>query len=424
MTKKTTLIIIGIIIVALGIGTFIYFKLANTNGGVATESVFKSFFPFGVNSGTTNSTNTTEEGEGSSVNNENNPGGSTSISKESLKQITNFAVSGATAFIDIRRVTKTVDIQTATEVEITENVPAIRYVESSNGHIHQTSLDTNSKVEISTYTIPAVYEALFDGAGKSVVYRYLNLAGENIQSFFGIIGTSSGEYLPENIITIAADPSGTSFFYIVKNETGGATGIVFNPTGNKTNKILNSPFSEWNAEWPGSNIVYLTTKPSWDTVGSIYSLNTNSGILSKILGGIRGLTTKVSQDGIRILYSSSTTYGPRLAIYNTSTNSTNNLDLNTLADKCVFAFNKIDAYCAVPNTTPGSHNPDLWYQGLESWNDSIYKINTNTGVSTFVIDTNSKNGIDATNLFLDKANNTLFFINKKDSTLWSLDLVR
>jgi hypothetical protein len=420
MAKKILLLIIGIILIIIGIMVFIYFKVGTNADGTPKDSAFKNFFPFGVSSGTTNQNNngvttdnTTTEGV--------SDGGAT-VPKESLKQITNFPVAGGMAFIYERETIKVKDEATGQREKLVEKVPAIKYVRSSNSHVYRMELDNKQGVEISTSTIPAIYEATFDSSGNYVVYRYLSELGTSIESFMGMIGTQNGQYLPENIIAIASAPSGNSFFYLTKDQSGGAVGTVFTPVGSKTTKIFTSPFSEWNIEWPGVSNVYLTTKPSGDVEGSVYSLNTTTGLFSKILGNIKGLTTKVSQDGNHIIYSKTTTSGPKLFVYNLRDHSTSDLAVYTFADKCVFSINTVDAFCAVPNTIPSIENPDLWYQGLDSYNDSIYKVNTNTGSISLVINTENTSPIDATNLFLDKTERFLLFTNKKDSTLWSLDL--
>ena len=55
--------------------------------------------------------------------------------------------------------------------------------------------------------------------------------------------------------------------------------------------------------------------------------------------------------------------------------------LETLPEKCVWS--KADAsifYCAVPENIPADNiYPDVWYQGLMSFSDAIWKVNIKTG---------------------------------------------
>lgn len=423
MSKKIILLIVGILVLIGVIGFYIYYqKSANVNGSTATN-VFKNFFPFGVSNGTVKNTNgdvsngTTVDANGNIVTI------NSDASKGLLNKITGFSIAGATSFINNR--TKSVtDQTTGIQSNTIENAPAIRYVERSNGHVHEMFTDTKIDKEISISTIPAIYEATFSGTGNTTIYRYLDKTDKIVESFFSTVGVPSGQYLPERITTVSADPTSDTFYYMTINNSGETSGFLFNPDNSSTTKIFSSPFTEWNSEWPVKNSIYLTTKPSWDTEGEMYSLNPNTGLYTKILGGFKGLTTKISPDGNHVVYSKNTKEGLKLIAYNIKKASSIDLAQNTFADKCVFALNTIDAYCAVPNLPPTNKNPDNWYQGIESFTDSIYKINTNTGISTFIINTNIKDGVDATNLFLDKTENYLYFTNKKDSTLWSLVLVK
>lgn len=411
------MLIIGSILILGGVGVFIYYKTAATTTGANTAtSTFKSFLPFGLgnSSGTTagDTTNTNTVGGDTTS----GVGTDGAAPRDVLTQVTTYGVTGANSFM-VMKATQPGDTNTATQ-----NASAIKFIEKSNGHIHQIFIDDGQSSEIDNSAIPNTYEALFSSAGDSVVYRYLDDTGKNIQSFLSIVGMPSGQYLPENVISISSSPANSSFFYITKDEKNNAVGNLFTPAGSKNVKVFKSPFSEWNTDFTGAENVYLTTKPSYNTEGSVYSLNTRTGIFTKVLSGIKGLTTKVNQDNSRMIYSSNEGNGPKLYVYNIQSHEIKDTGLYSFADKCVFAFNKIDAYCAIPNTNPKIQNPDLWYQGLESYSDSIFKVNTNTGTISQVIDTSIKGEIDATNLFLDKTENNLFFTNKKDSTLWNLNL--
>jgi hypothetical protein len=70
----------------------------------------------------------------------------------------------------------------------------------------------------------------------------------------------------------------------------------------------------------------------------------------------------------------------------------------------------------------GTEYPDYWYQGLVSFTDYFVKINTKTKNIITIANSQNETPVDATNLFFNKDESKLFFINKKDSTLWQLDL--
>ena len=82
-------------------------------------------------------------------------------------------------------------------------------------------------------------------------------------------------------------------------------------------------------------------------------------------------------------------------------------------------------YCAIPKSITRGTYPDLWYKGETSFSDEIWKINVESGITTKLINPITVIGgeeIDAIKLALDADENYLFFVNKKDSYLWKLEL--
>jgi peptidoglycan hydrolase-like protein with peptidoglycan-binding domain len=301
-----------------------------------------------------------------------------------------------------------------------EQVPSIRFVERKNGHIYKMFLDTKIKDKISNSTIPSIYEAFFDNTSKSVIYRYLS-EDKTISSFMATLGAQKGEFLPPNISDMSVSKDKTMFFYLTENSNGsigtvGYFGLL------KKDLVFNSPFTEWTSSWSENQKLFLTTKPSYTLNGSMFSLNTTTKTISKIFGGIAGLTTLINNSGSSVLYSNSTMTGPKLGIFNINEYSSKDLETYGLPEKCVWSKDNINVYCAVPNVITGNQYPDSWYQGLISFTDYFIKINTSTGNKTTIANSALGTPVDGTYLFLDKEESLLFFTNKKDSTLWSLDL--
>ena len=100
--------------------------------------------------------------------------------------------------------------------------------------------------------------------------------------------------------------------------------------------------------------------------------------------------------------------------------------VQTLADKCTWGnFYKNLVYCAVPSRSVAGSYPEDWYTGIVSFSDKIWQINATTGEVKLVsnIIGQSDRPIDGFNLSTDSKDNFLFFMNKTDLSLWSLDLV-
>lgn len=424
MPKKTKIIFISVFII-VGLIIFGFYlwinrdQTTNKNGG---SPWYQSFNPFGTGGTTTPDETGTDTPDGI-----NQTPGDTNVGSSKFYQITDFAIAGAT-FLEETRPLSTMATSTGTTPESLtlptksqfEQVPSVRFVERTNGHIYKMFLDTKIKEKISNSTIPAIYEAYFDNGGDTVIYRYLS-EEKIINSFVATIGAIKGEFLPQNVSTLNTSKDKTKFFYLTENSNG-VTGTLATFEGIKKEIVFNHPFTEWLSESDGNQNIYLTTKPSSSVLGSMFILNTTNRTISKIFGGIYGLTTMISPNGSLVLYSYTTNTGPKLGIFNIKEHSTKDLDTYGLAEKCVWSNNNMDIYCAVPNTIVGNQYPDYWYQGLISFDDFFVKIDAINGSKITIANGDDEKPLDGTFLFLDKNENSLFFTNKKDSTLWSLDI--
>ncbi len=316
---------------------------------------------------------------------------------------------------------------------LTEFVTALRYVAKSNGNIYQTFADKIQERKFSTTVIPRVYDSYFGNHGNSVIMRYLKPDGQTIETFVGnlpkeLLGGDTtenneikGSFLPNNIKDISISPDTLKAFYL--SETGDSMiGTALNFSDNKKVQLLDSTFTEWLAQWPNKNILTFSTKPSANVPGYMYTIDSTGKNLNKVLGNINGLTTLESPNGKMILYGDSDL---SLFIYHTDTRNSDKLGVKTLPEKCVWGGVSDVIYCAVPILIDGNLYPDAWYQGEVSFSDQIWKIDVKSGNTTMISDPATVAGgenIDGIKLALDEGENYLFFVNKKDSFLWKLDL--
>ena len=225
-----------------------------------------------------------------------------------------------------------------------------------------------------------------------------------------------GGFVPRYVVS----PDKTHIFSIVKN---GSKGLGIVSLGDGTKKTsFDLPISEFASYWATSNLVTLTTKASAFTPGFAYTLNTVAGSLSRVLGGIQGLTTKMSLDGTHMLFADNNL---SLSVFDIAKGEKSSLPVKTLPEKCVWSTTDTrTVFCAAPSALYPGEYPDVWYQGLVSFTDTLWKINTETGEKVLVADF-SKQGtdIDVVEPSLTAQDAFLLFLNKKDSSLWVLSLV-
>lgn len=317
-----------------------------------------------------------------------------------------------------------------------------RYIERGLGHIFETPLHTYKESRIVNETRPRISEALWGNNGRSVAIRYLDKDDSStiITRVINILpilppstlGTSTEAITPDfnkteevffpdyiPFLSVAGDNS-DSLFYLENSKTV-SVGTISNYNNSGSSKIFNSSFTEWLPQFPNKNLVTLTTKPSSDIPGYMYFLNTRTRSISKILSDIKGLTTLTNLDGNLILYSETKGSTPSLSIYSVNTGTSISLDTKTLPEKCVWGrANARLAYCAIPHSLPDGIYPDQWYQGLISFSDDLWEIDTITMEKKKIMSPADFgfSSFDIINPSISSDDTYISFMNKLTGTPW------
>ncbi|HRY30824.1 MAG TPA: hypothetical protein P5328_00290 [Candidatus Paceibacterota bacterium] len=421
MTRKTAIIILATVVVLAGlsVGYLIIFsgQEAGTTGGETSGGTDAEFsFP---TSGTSADTTAAEETTSTELENIGQ------IPK--LRQITPTLVSGFTTFE--RKINP--NDTTIPESQRNQTETVYRFVHRASGNVYETTENRLTVSRVTNTTIPKVQEAMFFNSGDGVILRYLD-DNNDIETFVGkiedapadpniaedesIYSALNGSFLPKNVSTLIKSPTKDSFFFIKDNR-----GYTFDGAAPQAQTLVfEYPITEWLAEWINNTII-LTTKPSWLSEGFAFAMNPTNGNLSKLLDDKYGLATKTSPDLTKILYSEYNGDTISTGIYDLSTNEDKPLTVRTLADKCVWGKKNTDiVYCAVPTNLASADYPDDWYLGAVSFNDSIFEINLKEDTATMF--TGFPLIFDISNISLNEQEEYLVFQNKKDLSLWSLDI--
>lgn len=437
MSKKFIILITVLILILVLFFGFSYLTKKENPAPQAGEIKEENFFANIFNFSNIKNNETINEVVDFITGNDNNENEDSKI-KNKLNKISSVAVSGYGVYdkeiykeipdVEPNEIKQATLTEQPTSPE-TEFISVIKYSDKNNGNIYQTLIEDLEEKVYSSTIIPNVHETLF--TKNNVIYRYLK-NGNTIVTFLGelpkeILGQDSnnneifGSFLPDGIKDISISPSKENIFYLNLTKNG-VVGILINNTGTKNN-IFESSFSEWYSSWVNDDLIILNTKPSGVVDGFAYLLNTKNKSFDKVLDKVKGLTTLANKDLSYILYSDNNL---SLKLFNPNNGGIRNLRINTHTEKCTWSNDNITLYCAIPKTIEGGYiYPDAWYQGEVSYNDEIWKINTETGAKTKLIDPQSlyeNEVIDATNLSLDKNEKTLLFMNKVDSYLWGLSL--
>lgn len=173
-------------------------------------------------------------------------------------------------------------------------------------------------------------------------------------------------------------------------------------------------------KWPSTNKIALISKSSGSVIGGLWSLDTRSLNINKIIDNF-GLEVLFSPDGNSFIYSYTDQNGknPILAVYDKKGNQKIINTISTLVDKCVWAKDLINIYCAVPKSWPDfAVLPDDYYKSAFLTSDDIWKINTETGEKTLIFQYID----DISNLMVGEDENSIFFISKENQFLYQLNI--
>jgi len=429
--KKTFAIIFILILIV--VGAFFYFRNSSSEsgGGGVVQSVV-NFFPNAgtrtinvVNSffGGSNSTSTISGATSSQVAN----------LASKFQSISQGPISGAT-LITIKN-TKTKTVKNKTTIVSEAASTSVWYVDRTSGYVFSIDPSSGIQTQLSNSTKPGTSEVIWGAAGGAPRFILRSIKGSAVENYLAAvskstqasstIGELSGAILNPDISGSVASPDRSQYFYLLSSANG-AMGYIGDFSGKtRDSQVFTSSFPKWNAAWPETNTILLQSAPLSNFPGLVYTLNLKTKAFTKILGGINGLTALMSPDGKKILYAGNDL---SLHIKFLGTNESDvALNLVTLPEKCVWTKDSKFIYCPVPNSISGGEEPDSWYQGLVSFNDSIWSGNISNGSNEKVYspaESSKKMNIDGTNLFLSAKEDQLFLTDKRTGILWMLSLVQ
>ena len=406
MSRKSFIILISVLLaVILGILVAYYFLLTKNNADRTGEDKGFSFFPFGQSAPITNTppATTTEEQPRPLENLKN--------FEAKLRLISNEAVAGA-GLIDSKAGT------------------VVRHIEKATGHIYETELFSPVQNRISNTTLPQVYDAIWGNKNISLVARYLKGDDETVDTYSLSLKSSTASTTSVSAVAFPLNISdvsvfGANIFYLLETQKS-STGYVATFDGKTRRQIWNSPIREVNSQFVNANMVALTTRPEQNIPGYLYVVNTGTGSIKTLLSGILGLSALVSPDGNQALYLSQ---GGAAQFY--LLDQKNKLERSqspiTFPEKCVWSRKSSSvAYCAVPEENLDGSSLIYWYKGLVSFTDDIWKYDLKNNTADLIenLSVDAGRRIDVIKPLLSDNEQYLVFINKRDGSLWSLNLTK
>ncbi|MBU1046337.1 hypothetical protein KKH36_00980 [Patescibacteria group bacterium] len=302
----------------------------------------------------------------------------------------------------------------------------IRYIEKATGHIYETKTDILTNERISNKTIPKINNVkwldkdnfIFNYIDNNIIKTYsANLTGTTTNNTVEL----NGVYLQNNIQDIIY--FNDNLFYLI-NSGSDSKGILVNKENEKAQQLFFSPLREWLISNINNTLISFTTKSNENTLGYMFIYNPKTDNFSKIINKKLNLSTLLNKNS-DILYLYNENLKPQLSFYSSKEKINSNIPILTFPEKCVWSQDDINIFCGVPTQSISNNSLNDWYKGNVLFNDNVWKINIETGKLTEIISLTEleQEGIDVTNISITDNNDFLIFINKKDYSLWSLQII-
>jgi len=296
----------------------------------------------------------------------------------------------------------------------------ILFYRKDGGDLYAADFDGKNQAKISNITIVGLMNAIWSPIRDRAAISYLD--NDTIKSFLHI-GTSSVAVLPTDITSIAWSPDGKSIAYARRN--GDMLELIISDPGAKNPKtIFRTPILDAKISWPVPDRIVFATPASGVAEGYIFSYTRSSGLFEKIFGPAFGLQALFSAFEPRAVVSSTPRGGDRISSrilnpYDPERKDSREIPVATFSEKCAFA-EKQELWCAVPRTLAGAVPlPDQYLSGQFNSSDRIVKIDL---VKNSMEELFNENDFDVGNLVPAPEKNYLFFVSRRDGTLWSLKI--
>lgn len=415
---KRILIIIASVIVFVGIGVGIYFYFF-ANKPALTVKPGGSTLPLGGGASIQPANTTvTSQDLGVPV-----QGAGTVVAPRLIRITDNRVALGSVAIYMPGRPASSSTVATGTPaLPAVDPEVKVEYVERESGNIYAYTAHTRTLTRLTNKTLPGAQKAswLSDGSLAFVQFLEKNGADEHIDTYALPATGSDGYFLEQDLAQASA--LGTTTLLTLLPGTNGSTASLSTPSGTGIRTLFTSALSSLLVTF-GNSTYIATTKGSSVTDGYAFSVDPASGTFTRALGPLPGLSTLLSPSGKLLLYNYNDAGKMTLGVLDLTTHTATRLPLATLSEKCAWSNDSLSLYCGIPTGYPGTL-PDDWYQGTIAFSDRLWKIDLRSRVASLVIDPKQAGGVDvdAVGLTVDRTNDILVFMNRRDGTLWAYDL--
>lgn len=299
---------------------------------------------------------------------------------------------------------------------------SLRYLSKNEGAVYQFATSPKEEEVFTSFT-PNLAKIIWSPNG----FHFINIFkqdGGKFTKYSYNSNTKENTLLNENMKFITWSPDGERIAYHFLNpETEEGFINVADPDGKNWETLTPVLATDLELNWPQKNkLSFYNLFPSSLVESDLNILNPEAkNPIQKILSKKYGLKIIWSPSGSKLLFSASNEKetNPKLYILNEALEE-KNLDVEGLADKCVWSKSEKHIYCALPqNLDQNPKLPQDWYAGKFLSQDQLFKIDIETKEETPIT---QKAEFDFSNLILTPDESHLYFINKESGFLYGAGL--
>jgi len=304
----------------------------------------------------------------------------------------------------------------------TKNEPTIRYVEKGTGHVYEINLKIGEEKTLSVTTVPKVVKATFSPNKNTIAFvSYENYITKVFVGSFDRDQTVSGIDLEPGAENITFTENEELLYTIAKN--GSTKGYKHNLFKQVRSEQFSFNYENIDISWgKGIDKTYITTKPAHTHKGYIYSIRNN--ILTPVIPALYGLTTFNNNTYTIASYVQQSSY---ISAAVDSKGSFSILPILTLKEKCTFdSYSDSHLWCAAPTEASDGAFIENWYKGIKTSQDHLWLVSITDGSAQLYGNLKKLSGrtLDVKDIQINTIGNALAFINKLDDTLWLFDLTK
>lgn len=297
---------------------------------------------------------------------------------------------------------------------------------ATDGTVWEIGVDGNGKKQISSDKLSGLQNALWSPDGTKVITSF---SKEGASEFFTYdYQTKKAFKLKSNLDSVIWDNIGAKIIYKYYDQKSGERTLnVANPDGGDWKKLADLSFKNLSASpVPQTSLISFWNTPSASEESLLQSVGTSGGDVQKIFSGRFGADYLWSPDGSSALVSSLSEKNGKFFTLGVIDRSGTYRDLNvpTMASKCVWSADKRTVYYALPGSIPeNSVIPDEYMAKKFFTTDTFWKIDISTGKKERLAELADIDGqYDATKLFLSSGESALIFMNRVDGKLYKIEL--